>query len=91
LNWFWKFSNRLNLELSLRFSSACVLNLDLNLGSVRLGSGSNLGSELNCGNTRWEEAAWLGDLLAFLDDDEGGDTVNTVIFLHHRAVMTIEK
>jgi len=37
----------LNLELDLRFGSGWRPNLELNLGSVRIGSGSNLGSEPN--------------------------------------------
>jgi hypothetical protein len=50
-NWFRKSRVQLNLELNLRFSSAGALNLELNFGLVWPGSGSNLGSEPNCGNT----------------------------------------
>ena len=41
----------LNLELDLRFSSANTLNLELNFEFGSRGSGLNLGSELNFGNT----------------------------------------
>jgi hypothetical protein len=41
----------MNLELNLRFGSAGALNLELNFGLVQPGSGSNLGSEPNRGNT----------------------------------------
>jgi hypothetical protein len=41
LNWFRKSRVQLNLELNLRFGSAGALDLELNFGSVRPGSGSN--------------------------------------------------
>ena len=44
----------LNLELDLRFSSAKILNFELNFEFSPRGSGLNFGSELNFGNTRNE-------------------------------------
>ena len=41
----------MNLELDLRFSSAKILNLELNFEFGPRGSGSNFGSEPNYGNT----------------------------------------
>jgi hypothetical protein len=41
-----------NLELDFGSSSAPTLNLGLDLGPVWEGSGLNLGSALNCGNTK---------------------------------------
>jgi hypothetical protein len=40
----------LNVEPGLWSGSAQPLNLELNFGQVRKSSGSNFGSELNCGN-----------------------------------------
>jgi len=45
--WCW-----LNLELDFRFGSGKSLNLELNLVFGSAGSGSNLGSEPNCGITK---------------------------------------
>jgi len=44
--WCW-----LNLELDFRFGSGKSMNLELNLVFGSAGSGSNLGSEPNCGIT----------------------------------------
>jgi len=45
--WCW-----LNLDLDFRFSSGKSLNLELNFEFGSAGSGSNLGSELNCSITK---------------------------------------
>jgi len=50
----------LNLELDLRFSSGWRPNLELNLGSVHIGSGSNLGSEPNLAITTWKTLLEFG-------------------------------
>ena len=61
----------LNLKLDLRFSSGWRPNLELNLGSVRIGSGSNLGSELNLAIT----TSW--DLL--LEDGEDDEHIDVLM------------
>ena len=61
----------LNLELDLRFGSGWRPNLELNLGSVCIGSGSNLGSEPNLAIT----TSW--DLL--LEDGEDDEHIDVLM------------
>ena len=61
----------LNADLDLGFGSAISLNFDPNLGPVQVGSGSNLGSELNIGITRAARRTANG----IRPYDDGQDTV----------------
>jgi len=56
----------LNLELDLRFGSGWKLNLELNLGLVRIGSGLNLGSEPNLAITTTDNDSQTADIFSSL-------------------------
>jgi len=73
LVWFGSGPEILNLELNLRFSSAYCPNLELNLGSVQAGSGSNLGSEPNLPITTTDRILSLQSSQRFAQTDEKGD------------------